>query len=827
MLTEAQLEELTARLRRGREIPASEIPRRPAGLTDLPLSYGQEQLWFIDRLAPGMPTYNIPYALGLSGPLDCAALSRALAALTGRHESLRTRLVPGRDGRPVQLIDPPGQLPLELTDLSGLPPEQRQAELREFVRREGLRPFALADQPLLRAWLLRLAADEHALVVVVHHTVFDGWSRRVFVRELAALYAAEVTGAPSGLDELPAQFADYAIWERDRLAGPALDELEAYWRGVMDDFPIVQFPTDRPRPMVDNFDGALAQRETGPELLDGLRSLSRREGTTLFVTLMAGLLALLHRYTAQTDLVVGTASANRGREELAPLIGYLVNALPIRADASGDPAFTELLARVKEATVGGYAHQDLPFGKLVETLGVERDPSRSPVFQLAMTYTERDETPVSAAGVDFLLSGADLVVNANAARFDLDFATEASSEGLRLACSYKTGLFDPGTIERLLANWEVLLRGAVADPSARLSQLPVLTGAELRRELTEWNDTAADFPVWCVHETVQAQAARTPDAIAAQLELGQEPGQRLTYAQLNARANQIARQLRVAGAGPETLVGVCMATGLDRLAAVLGIWKAGGGYVPLDPGLPADRLSFMIADTGMKVIVTDAASAASLPQAGGVARISLDAERDAIGRQDDGDLGDTGVTPGNVAYVIYTSGSTGEPKGVVVEHRQAVNFLQGMVAPWRIGPGSVVLAFAAFTFDVSVCDMFLPLIAGAKLVLAARETLHSPPRLTALMRDAGVTYAMLPPTVLSLLNGQDFPALRTLISTGEELVSELVRPWLRDGLEFWNGYGPTEATMGSTFMRIEPSTPLPPPIGRPSPITGPTCWTRT
>jgi amino acid adenylation domain-containing protein len=826
MLTEAQLEELTARLRRGRESPAREIPRRPAGLTDLPLSYGQEQLWFIDRLAPGMPTYNIPYSLGLSGPLDCAALSRAYAALAERHESLRTRLVPGRAGRPAQLIDPPGQLPLELTDLSALPPQQRQAELREFVRREGLRPFALADQPLLRAWLLRLAPGEHVLVVVVHHSVFDGWSRRVFVRELAALYAAEVTPATSGslqsvLPELPVQFADYAIWERNRLAGPALDELEAHWRGVLDGLPIVQFPTDRPRPMVDNFDGALAQRETGPELLDGLRALSRREGTTLFVTLMTGLLALLHRYTGQTDLVVGTASANRGREELAPLIGYLVNALPIRADLSGDPPFTELLARVKEATVSGYAHQDLPFGRLVETLQVERDPSRSPVFQLAMTYTERDETPVSAAGVDFLLSGADLVVNANAARFDLDFATEASSEGLKLACSFKTGLFDAGTIERLLANWEVLLRGAVTDPSVRLSRLPVLTEAELHRELTEWNDTAAQFPVRCVHEAVQAQVTRTPDAVAAQFELGAD-GQRLTYAQLNARANQIARRLRAAGAGPEILVGVCMATGLDRLAGVLGIWKAGSGYVPLDPGLPADRLSFMIADTGMKVILTDEASAASLPPADGVAIISLDAERDLIGKQDEGDLDGTGlyktgVAPDNVAYVIYTSGSTGEPKGVVVEHRQAVNFLQGMVAPWRAGPGSVVLAFAAFTFDVSVCDMFLPLIAGARLVLAARQTLHSPPRLTALMREAGVTYAMLPPAVLSLLNGQDFPALRTLISTGEELVSELVQPWLRDGLEFWNGYGPTEATMGSTFMKLDASTPLPPPIGRPKP----------
>ncbi len=821
MLTEAQRAALTARLRRGRENLESEIPRRPAGLADLPLSYGQEQLWFIDRFAPGLPTYNIPLVLRLTGPLDPAAVRRAIDQLTARHEPLRTRLVRGGDGRPAQVIDPAGPAEHELVDLSQFDPDKRQARLAELIDTEALRPFALADGPLLRTWLLRLTEAEHLLLVVVHHTVFDGWSIGVLVRELAALYAAEATGQPSGLDELPVQFADYALWERDRLAGPALAELEDYWHGVMDGFGTVEFPTDRPRPVVDTFDGGLVQELTAPDLLDGLRELSRREGATLFVILIASLLALLRRYTGQDDLVIGTASANRARSQTAPLIGYLVNSLPVRADLSGDPSFAELLARVREATTGAYAHQDLPFTKLVEMLGVDRDPGRAPVFQIAMTYAERQDLPVTGAGVEFVVTN--MVVGIRAAKFDLTILAEARGEGLWFEFAYKTGLFDEATIRRLLGNWEVLLRGAVADPSARLSQLPVLTGAELRRELTEWNDTAADFPVRCVHEAFEARVALTPQAVAAQFELGRGEGQRLTYAQLNARANQVARQLRAAGtstdatAGPETLVGVCMATGLDRLAAVLGIWKAGGGYVPLDPGLPADRLSFMIADTGMKVIVTDSASAASLPPAAGVTAVNLDAGRDAIGALDAANLDGTGVTPGNVAYVIYTSGSTGEPKGVVVEHRQAVNFLQGMVAPWRIGPGSVVLAFAAFTFDVSVCDMFLPLIAGGRVVLAAKETLHSPPRLTALMRDAGVTYAMLPPAVLSLLNGQDFPDLRTLISTGEELVSELVHPWLRDGLEFWNGYGPTEATMGSTFMKLDASTPLPPPIGRPKP----------
>ena len=354
MLSDSQRAALAARLRRGRETGAGagQIPQRPAGLADLPLSFGQEQLWFIDRFAPGQPTYNIPLALRLSGPLDAAALSRAINALLARHEALRCRLVTNADDRPVQVIDPPEPVPFEVLDLSGSRPEQRQERLREVIDIEAVRPFTLASHRLLRARLVRLADGEHVLIVVVHHAVFDGWSARVLVRELAALYRQEAAGQPSGLAELPVQFADYALWERDRLRGPLLTELADYWREVMTGFETVHFPTDRPRPVVDDFAGGLAVQLTDVELLDGLREVSRRSGTTLFVTLMAALQVLLHRYTGQTDLVVGTVSANRGRPELAPLIGFLVNTLPIRADLSGDPAFSDLLARVKTATVG-------------------------------------------------------------------------------------------------------------------------------------------------------------------------------------------------------------------------------------------------------------------------------------------------------------------------------------------------------------------------------------------------------------------------------------------------------------------------------------------
>jgi hypothetical protein len=444
MLSDSQRAALAVRLRRGREGVAAGISRRPAGLAELPPSFGQEQLWFVDQFAPGQPTYNVPHALALSGPLDAAALGRALDALVARHEALRTRLV-AKDGRPVQLIDPAASAPPQLIDLSGLEPDKREFALRELISSEAMRPFELSVGPLLRTWLLRLADEEHVLLVVVHHAVFDGWSAGVFVAELAALYRQEATGEPSGLAELPVQFADYALWDRARLQGPALAKLADYWRAALAGLPTVAFPADRPRPVLDSFEGALAQHLTDRELLDGLQEVSHAAGTTLFVTLMAALHALLHRYTGQTDLVVGTVTASRSRVELASMIGFLVNTLPIRADLSGDPTFAELLGRVREATVGAYAHQDLPFGKLVETLGVDRDPGRAPVFQIALTYAERDPAPVRGGGVDFVLT--DLIVGTDAAKFDLTFLAEARPDGLWFEClqdrAVRRGYGDP------------------------------------------------------------------------------------------------------------------------------------------------------------------------------------------------------------------------------------------------------------------------------------------------------------------------------------------------------------------------------------------------
>jgi amino acid adenylation domain-containing protein len=788
-------------------VPGGAPIQRHAADVAVPLSFAQERMCFCEEFSHGLVAHHFPNLVWLRGPLDVAALGRAVDGLVARHEPLRTRLMTGEDGQQVLVIDPPPASGLELTDYAQLGREEARRQLGELAAGEALRLFQLADDWPFRARLVRLAADEHVLVTVAHRTAFDDWSVGLLLRDLTALYRAEASGEPSGLAELPVRFADYALWARERLQGTLLTGLEDYWREVLAGCETSQFPTDRPRPLVASHEGGVESVEISRELLAGLRALSSRAGTTLPMTLLAALKVLLSRHTGQTDVVVGATWANRARPELADLVGSLANTLPVRCDLSGDPAFTELLGRVQEAAEGSRAHQDLPFARLVEILHLDHDAGRFPVFQVGFACPE-PAADIESAGVAFHRERIPLL----GAMYDIDFVFEPRPDGLWIQCTYVPELFDAVTARRLLGNFEVLLRGIVADPSARLSRLPVLTEEELRAELSEWNDTAAVFPVVCVHRGFEAQVARTPDAVAAEFE-----GQQVSYAELNGWANRIARRLRGAGVGPEVLVGVCMRAGLRRLAGLLGIWKAGGGYVPLDPGLPADRLSFMIADTQMSVVLTDEPSAGQVPACDAVTVVSLDADWAAIGELADGDLADAGAVPSNVAYVIYTSGSTGEPKGVVVEHRQAVNFLQGMAGPWRIGPSSVVLQFAAFTFDVSVSDMFVPLLAGGRVVLASAETLHSPPRLATLIRDAGVTFACLPPAVLNLLKGEEFPGLRTLLSSGEELSSDLLRAWLREGLDFFNGYGPTEASMGATFMRMDASTQLPPPIGRPKP----------
>jgi len=804
-LSGAQRSLLAARLRQGRIPVAANIAPRGPEVRELPLSFGQEELWFIDQLAPGMSVYNVPGALRLRGDLDADALGRALDALIARHEALRTRLVTVDDGRPQQVIDPPRAGTLAFDDLSGLDPAAREPALQKLVAAEVVRAFDLAAGPLFRARLVRLTAADHVLVIAIHHSVFDGWSFALFIRELTALYREQATGQAADLPPLPIQFADYALWERERLQGTALDELIGFWRDRLDGLATVQMPTDRPRPLLQTFEGDLQRRRVADRVLDGLRALSRREGTTLYVALLTAVQVLLHRYSGQDDITVGTASANRSRPELAGMIGYLVNALPIRTDTSGDPTFVELLHKVRTTTIEAYAHQDLPFAKVVEALRVDRDPSRSPLYQIVFTMTEETDEEVRAGDVTITVDSVEFLP----AKVDLSFYAEVVGSHLRIGLSYAVALFDDDTARRMLEHLETLLDGIVADPDRRLSELPLLTPAEIERELVTWNATDVTYPVMCLHQQFEAQMERDPGATAAAL--GHE---RWRYAELNGYANQIARALHERGVARESIVGVSMPASLRRLATVLGIMKAGAGYVPLDPDLPANRLAYMIEDAGTAVIVADTASTATLPSSAAEI-MNLDQEWHAVTAHSV-DNPDYPVTPDNVAYIIYTSGSTGRPKGVVIEHASVVNYICGWIELLSVGPGDRWLQFASLNFDASVMDMFVTLCSGATAILGTRETLHSPPRLAEMMRRQRVTGACLPPAVLHLMTGQDLPDLRLLTSAGDELSTELARNWLRPGLRLFNGYGPTEATCGTTSMELDETT-LPPPIGMPTP----------
>ena len=641
-------------------------------------------------------------------------------------------------------------------------------------------------------------------MIVVHHIVFDAWSYGVLLRELAALYAEAVGGPPAGLPTLSVQFADYALWERQRLAD-SRDELVEFWRDTLAGFENLQLPTDRPRPVLESFQGKLKRHRLGESAAAGVAALARQRGTTPFVVLLATLQALLSRYTGQHDIVIGAPSANRGRSKLQPLIGFLVNTLPMRTDLSGDPTFLELLDRTHRSTVGAYAHQELPLASLVDAIEVTRDPGRSPVFSVLLTAAD-EPAELRAGGLRMRLEKVDLP----AAKFDLAFFAETCSDGLWLEVTYASDLFDPETIDRLLAHYRVLLAGGLAEPGCRLSELPMLEETELFAELVGWNSTATEQAgSGCIHQLFEAQVASRPDAIAAVF-----GDQRISYQQLNARANQLARWLIGQQIRIGSLVGIAAEPSIDRLVSLLAILKAGAGYLPLDPVLPVDRLSFMLTDAAVELVLTDQPTLTGL-QCGAVQQLAelwpAIAELDATELTEQDQPSDA-----EVAYLLYTSGSTGQPKGVLVEHRQVVNFALGMIEAWQLGPADRVLQFASLSFDVSVLDMFCCLLAGGCAVLADRDTKLSPPRLGALMRDQRVSFCCLPPVLLGLLADQEFPELRVLISAGEELPTEVARRWLRPGLRLVNGYGPTETTVLSLFAEVDGRR-WPAPIGLPLP----------
>ncbi len=779
----------------------------------LALSFAQQRLWFLDQLDPANPAYNVPGAVRITGRLDVAALERSLAEIVRRHEALRTTFEI-REGIPLQVVSSPANFSLAVVNLADHPEAERAAVARELAVADARRPFDLARGPLLRPILFRLADDDAIFAYCMHHIVSDAWSQTILLQELSTLYSAFVDGEPSPLQPLPIQYADYAAWQRSWQQGKTEKEQLVYWREQLREVPVLALPTDRPHPARRSFRGAKSRFALPGQLTDRLRRLGRQEDATLFMTLLAAFQVLLHRYTGQDDIAVGSPVAGRSRRESEGLIGLFLNTLVFRGDLSGDPGFVELLRRTREAALDAYDHQDVPFERIVEELRPQRDPGRTPLFQVLFAHDDQQRPVFAPAG----LASSPIEVDTDTEKFDLALSVRRAADGLAGYLQYNTDLFEPATIDRMTADFLALLAGIVDHPQQRVSELPILAGVVRHRGRGPCIETRpALAEEQCVHQLFERQVERTPDAVAVEFE-----GRRLSYRQLNARANQLAHHLRSLGAGPEELVAISMRRSIEIVVAALGVLKSGAAYVPVDPDYPADRRRFMFEDAQARLVVTQQGVLQERLQG----CVCLDADLPAIGRERTDNPSPIGC-PRNAAYVIYTSGSTGRPKGAILEHRP----LSNLVA-WQIGNSAVpgagrTLQFASLSFDVSVQEIFSTLCSGGTLVLVSDEVRRDPKALLAYLSTQAVERIFLPFVALQQLacaaaTGDALPAgLREVITAGEQLQStpQVVAFFERaKGCRLVNQYGPTETHVTAAFhLLADPPRdwkPLPP-IGRP------------
>lgn len=790
------------------------IPRRNTA-AHYPLSFAQQRLWFLEQLEPDGP-YKVPAAFRLRGPLQLAALERSVNEIISRHEVLRTTFAE-IEGRPVQIVAPRLTLSIPVEDLSGLPEIERAKRVKQTAARLREQPFDLARGPLVGAALVRVAEEEYHFWILMHHIVSDGWSIGVILTELSTAYEAFAAGRQPELPKLPIQYADFAVWQRGWLQGETLDQQMKYWKERLgSNAPTLELPTDRTHPPVQSYRGASLTHLIDLGLTGWLKALARGEGVTPYMFLLAVFQTLLGRYTRQDDIVVGTPVANRNRTELEPLIGFFVNTLVLRTDLSGDPTFRELLGRVREVTLGAFAHQDVPFEKLVEELQPERDTSRTPLFQVMFSLQNAPLPPLRMGDIEISLLDDETEVSP----FDLSFDVIERADGLLCTLEYNTDLFDGATVRRMLKHFAVLLDAAVTDPSASLSALPLLTDEE-RRQLSQWNETRRDFPRdRCIHELFEEQAAHVPDAPA--LVCG---GEYLTYAELNARANQLAHHLRTCGVRTESRVGILLERSVEMAVALLAILKAGGGYVAFDPAYPAERLRYMLEDSGVTLLLTQQSV---MPHDFQVRPIFLDAERETIAERDTQNVR-SDVDPANIVYLVYTSGSTGRPKGIVIGHRSVVNEVYGFINNHRMTEHDRLLQFASLSFDVAAEEFFSAWLSGSCLVMSVEAVMSYADFMSLLQREE-VTIANLPASFwlewLTEMNdkGHEIPStVRRVIVGNEKSLEETLAKWQRtvgQKVEWCNAYGPSETTI--SISNYEPAMSSARegksvvPIGRPS-----------
>ncbi len=806
--------ELAAAVEQAKQTGSAPVVLAPITRVDrtdeLPLSFAQERLWFLHQMEPESSAYHLFTGLRLHGPLNVPALERTLQEIVERHEILHTtfEII---DGRPRQRIAPftPS---LPVTDLSALKDDERAAAVEQLAIETARTPFDLVHGPLLRTKLLRLGDEDHVLLFAMHHIISDGWSNTILVREVTTLYEAFNAGLPSPLPELSVQYADYAMWQREWLKGEVLEEHLAYWQQQLASAPPLELPTDRPRPAVQTFNGAGLSFMLSRDLYTALSALSRRAGTTLYMTLLSAFALLMSRYSGQTDVVIGSDTANRARIETESLIGFFVNMLVLRIDLEGNPRFTELLRRVREVTLSAYAHQELPFEKLVEELHVPRELSRNPLFQVLFTLQNTARHYLQLPGVQL----ESVPAGGRPAKFDLTLAMRESDEGLFGVFEYNTDLFDESTVQRMAEHFETLLRAIVEDPQQSLSAFRMLPREERQRLLSDWAETGrAELDVECAHQMFEKHAAARPEAEAVQYD-----STTLTYGELDRLSNQLANYLKSVGVGPDIPVALCLKRSPSMVIAVLGVLKAGGAYVPLDPEDPLERLSMILDETKAPVVLTESSLAERLPSHWGQT-LCLDTDWDDVSAQP----ADTrnSVQADNLAYVIYTSGSTGRPKGVMMTHRGLVNYLSWSTEAYRVAEGRGAPVHSPLSFDLTVTSLLSPLCAGRTVTLQADEVAGV--GLTESLRsESGYSLVKITPAHLALLansipeEGTDWT--NAIVIGGEMLTAEALTPWRSKLTEtrFINEYGPTETAIGCCVYEVTAETALNGsgvPIGRP------------
>ncbi|MEI2581295.1 amino acid adenylation domain-containing protein [Scytonema sp. PRP1] len=772
---------------------------RQANRQSAPLSFAQARLWFLAQLEPDSAAYNVVDAMQLQGNLNVDVLQQSLDAIVAHHEVLRTNFI-AEDGNPVQVIREPQSVELKVIDLMDCPDERTTVVQR--LQQEAQRPFNLSSDLMLRACLLQISPQEHILQLVMHHIATDGWSMGVLFEQLTTLYQAFLEGRRNPLPELPIQYGDYAVWQRQWLSGEVVEKQLKYWKQQLAGAtPALELPTDRPRPPVQTRQGAKQFFVLPKNLSVSLSLLSRQEGVTLFMTLLAAFQTLLYRYSGQQDILVGSPTAGRNREEIEGLIGFFVNTLVLRTDLSGNPSFRELLQRVRSQGMSAYANQDLPFEKLVEELQPERSLSYHPLFQVMFVLQNVPRQTLELPG----LSICALEVDNFASQFDLTLSIEETEQGLRGVWEYSTDLFEADTIRRMSGHFQTLLEEVTANPQQHVNKLPLLTATERQQLLVEWNDTQADYQHQCIHQLFEQQVEKTPNAVAVVFE-----DEQLTYQQLNNRANQLAHHLNTLGVGPDVLVGICMERSLEMVVGLLGILKAGGAYVPIDPAYPKERLTFILEDTQTPVMLTQEKLVNNLHLGSQVICLDSDWELIANNSQENPMCE---ATVDNLVYVIYTSGSTGKPKGVMIPHRGVCNMLHWRQATFKLTQQDKVLQTISLSFDPSVWQIFWPLLFGGQLIMARPGGHQDPAYLVKVITEQQITVAALVPSLIRVLleekRIENCTSLRHVTSGGEALGVELIERFVeRLNLEnvLINCYGPTEASIDTTFWICQRGT---------------------